>query len=67
MKTNQVTQNQQVELNELTPTLADLSAEETQNIHGGVATATPTTTPAPTTTNVPLLKPGAIKGMICWY
>lgn len=65
MKTNEPKSNQQVELNELTPTLADLSAEETQNIQGGVTVTTPNTTPAPN--QAPLLRPGAIKGMICWY
>ncbi|NOT63178.1 MAG: hypothetical protein HOP19_23460 [Acidobacteria bacterium] len=66
MKTNETKSNQQIEVNELTPELTELSVEETQNIQGGATVGDPSTTPGtPNLKN--LLKPGAIRGLICWY
>lgn len=67
MKTNEAKSNQQIELNELTAELTDLSVEETKNIQGGALAGDQSTTPAPGDKKLNLLKPGAVKGMICWY
>jgi hypothetical protein len=66
MKTNVAKPEQQVELNELTPSLTDLTAEETQNIQGGALVTNQPTMQDPNK-KLDLLKPGAIRGLICWY
>ena len=67
MKTNAAQPEQQIELNELTPTLSDLTSEETQNIQGGALVNNNQPTMQDPNKKVDLLRPGAIKGSICWY